>query len=63
MARETIKLVSVPNLKSFGRMKTELWAKEVGRIFLLCYIYNMGRWKNTHQHGCRIINVRRFPKL
>ena len=29
MANETIQPVSVPNLTSFGPMKTDLWAKEV----------------------------------
>ena len=38
---KTIQRISVPNLKLFGQMKTEVRAKEVWRIFLLCY---MGKW-------------------
>ena len=30
MVNKTIQRVSVPNLKFFGPIKTELWAKEVG---------------------------------
>ena len=30
MVYKTIQHVSVPNLKFFGPIKTELWAKEVG---------------------------------
>ena len=33
MAYRTIQRVSVPNLKLFGSMKTELWANESWRIF------------------------------
>ena len=43
MAYKTIKRVSVPNLKSFGPKKTELWAKEVGDFeTFLCYVM----WEN-----------------
>ena len=37
MAYKTIKRVSVPNLKSFGLMKTELQAKEVGEFSIMLY--------------------------
>ena len=50
MACKTI-LVSVPNLKLFGSMKTELWAEEVGEFSIMLY-GKMG-W---YQHGCRNIN-------
>ena len=32
-----IQLVSLPNLKSFGPMKIELWAKEVGKFCIMLY--------------------------
>ena len=40
MVYKTIKRVSVPILKSFRPMKTELWAKKLEN-FLFCY---MGKW-------------------
>ena len=46
MAYKTIKLVSVPNLKSFGQTKTELQAKEVGEfsVMLMGKLQTMNRW-------------------
>ena len=35
MVCKTIHCVSVPNLKLFGPMKTELWAKEVGEFSIM----------------------------
>ena len=35
MACKTIQRVSVPNLKLFGPMETELWAKEVGEFSIM----------------------------
>ena len=43
MAYKTILLVSVPNLKLFGSMKTELWAKEVREFSVMLY-GKMGWW-------------------
>ena len=40
MAYKTIQRVSVPNLKLFGSMKTELCAKEVGEFSIMAY----GKW-------------------
>ena len=37
MANKTIQPVSVPNLKSFGPMKTDSWAKEVGEVSIMLY--------------------------
>ena len=42
MTYKTIKRVSVPNLKSFGPTKTELWAKDVGEFSIMLY-EKMGR--------------------
>ena len=36
MAYKTIQCVFVPNLKLFRSIKTELWAKEVGKFLLCC---------------------------
>ena len=33
----TIQRVSVPNLRLFGSMKTELWAKEAGEFSIMLY--------------------------
>ena len=43
MACKTIQCVFVPNLKLFGSIKTELWAKEVEKISITLY-GKMGRW-------------------
>ena len=63
MVYETIKRVSVPNLKSFGQTKTEVWAKEVGELSIM--LYEKMDWGRSlaHQHGCRSINVWRFSKF
>ena len=55
--------VSVPNLKLFGSIKTELLAKEVGESSIMLY-GKMG-WGHSvaYQHGCRNINVWRSSKL
>ena len=57
MAYRTIPSVSVPDLKLFGSMKTELNAKNLEN-FLLC---SMGKWAGrhsfAHQHGCCNINA------
>ena len=37
MANKTIQPVSVPNLKSFGPIKTDLWAKEVEEVSIMIY--------------------------
>ena len=37
MAYETTQRVSVPNLKLFGPMKTNLWAKEVGEFSIMLH--------------------------
>ena len=53
MNYETIRSVSVPNLKSFGK-KTELQAKEAGEVSVMLY-GKMGRERSlAHQHGCNI---------
>ena len=57
MANKTIQRVSVPNLKLFGPMVTELWATEAEN-FLLCYVR---KWAGGH--SCRNINVWRFSKF
>ena len=52
MAFQTIKRVSVPNLKSSGPTKTELLAKEVGEFsIMLCGKMGWGRFL-THHHKC-----------
>ena len=43
MAYKTIQHVSVPNMKLFGSLKTELWAKEVGEFSIRLY-RKMGWW-------------------
>ena len=43
MACKTIQHVSVPNLKLFGTIKTELWAKEVWEFSITLY-GKMGWW-------------------
>ena len=60
MIYKTTKPVSVPNLKSFRRMKTQLQAKEVGEFSIMLY-GKMG-WGHSlaHEHGCHNINVWRF---
>ena len=35
MAYKTVPRVTVPNLKLFGKIKTELWAKEFGEFSLM----------------------------
>ena len=40
VADKTMQGVSVPNLKLFGPMKTELWGKKVKNFLLCC----MGKW-------------------
>ena len=58
-----IQRVSVPNLKLFGPMITELWAKKVGEFSIMLY-GKMGWWALfCHHHGCRNINVWRFSKV
>ena len=37
MAYNTIQCVFVPNTKLFGSIKTELWAKEVGKFSIMLY--------------------------
>ena len=37
MGYKTIQHVSAPNLKLFGPMKTELWAKEVRGFFIMLW--------------------------
>ena len=37
MTYKTTQCVSVPNLKLFRSIKTELWAKEVGEVFIILY--------------------------
>ena len=37
MYYKTIERIFVPNLKLFGSMKTELWAKEVGGFSVILY--------------------------
>ena len=37
MVYKTMQRVSVPNLKLFGPMKTEIWAKEVGEFSITLY--------------------------
>ena len=63
MAYKTIQCVSVPNLKLFRSLKTELWTRIFGEFLLCC----TGKWAGGHsfayQHGCRNINVWRLPKL
>ena len=56
MAYKTIPHVSVPNLKLFGSMEMELWAKEVEEFSITLY-GKMDWW------GCCNINVQRFSKL
>ena len=63
MAYKTIKRVSVPNLKSFGPMKTELQAKEVGEFSIMLYGKMGWERSHAHQHGCCNINVWRSSKL
>ena len=36
-AYKSIQRLSVSNLKGFGPMKTELWAKEVGEFLIMLY--------------------------
>ena len=57
MAYKTIIRVSVPNLKSFRPMKTELQIKEVGEFSIM--LYGKIGWGRSlaHQHGCGNINV------
>ena len=54
MACNTIQAVFELNLKSFGQIQPELWAKEV---WVLCYRGNGPGNSFAHQHGCHIINV------
>ena len=53
MAYKTIQRVSVPNLKLFVSIKTELWAKKVEE-FSVMLDGKMG-WGHSfaHQHRCR----------
>ena len=44
MACKTMQRVSVPNLRVFGQIKTELWAKQVGELSLC----NMRKWVGMH---------------
>ena len=37
MAYKTIQCVSVPNLKSFGSMKEDLWVTEVGEFSAMLF--------------------------
>ena len=62
MAYKTIKRVSVPNLKSFGPMKT-VTGKRSWRIFYYVIWENGLERSLPHQHGCRNINVQRFSKF
>ena len=63
MAYKIIQCVSVPNLKLFGSIKTELRAKEVGEFFIT--LYEKLGWGHSlaHQHGCHNINVKRSSKF
>ena len=46
-----ISVLLVPNLKLFGSIKSELWAKEVGEYFIMLY-GKMGLGSSfAHQHG------------
>ena len=57
MAYKTVQRVFVPNLKSSGPMKTELWAKKLENFVLCC----MGKWAGVHsfanEHDCHNITV------
>ena len=60
MAFGTIQSVLVPNLKSHGPIKIELWTKEVEEISIMVI------WENglvAYQHGCHNINVWRLSKV
>ena len=63
MAFKTIQCVSVPNLKLFGPRKTELQAKKFGKFSIMLYGKWAGRHSFAHHHGCRNVNVWRFPKI
>ena len=53
------KLVSLANSKTFGRIKPELWTKDVWKFSIMLF-ENMGLWaKDSYQN----INVWRFSKL
>ena len=60
MAYKTIQRVSVPNLKLFGSMKTELRAKEVGEFSIMSY-GKVGWWASFSLR--RNINLQRFSEL
>ena len=64
MAYKTIQCVSILNLKLFGPMKTELWAKEFGHFSVMLY---MGKLAGSHsfayQYGCCNINVWKVSNL
>ena len=38
MVYKTIQGVSIPNLKLFGPVKAELWAKEVGEFSIMLWV-------------------------
>ena len=59
MAHKTIQRVSVPNLKVFEPMKTELWSKEAGEFSVMLY----GKMGFVHQPCCHSISVWRFSRL
>ena len=63
MAYKTVRLVPVPNLKSFRPTRTELPAKEVGQFSIM--VYGKMGWGRSiaHQHGCCKINVWRSSEI
>ena len=50
MASETILYFSVPNLKSFGALKTELNAKKDGEFSIMLYEKRAGGYAFSDQH-------------
>ena len=64
MAYQTIKHVSLSNLKSVGPTKTVSRAEKVGEFsIMLWYEKWAGRCSLAYQHGCCSKNVWRFSKL
>ena len=63
IACKTMQCVSVPSLKLFGQIKTELSAKEVGEVSVLLHGKIGWRPSVAYQHGCRNVNIWRFSQL
>ena len=58
---KAIQHVSVPNLKSFGPMKTELWSIEIEELFIMlyCCLTKISTWSavNFHAYFDRLLST------